>query len=100
MTKSYVTFSEAGIHVDLERFLATDEGRDLVNRVSANKERPMYDEAKMKAQSAEFNAAADLSQAFRSLPPVVDDDYPACRHAYEGALRVFLEACKANGRVV
>lgn len=29
---------------------------------------------------------------------VVDDDYPEVRHDYEGALRKFMRALKANGR--
>jgi NTP pyrophosphatase (non-canonical NTP hydrolase) len=50
-------------------------------------------------QGKEFDALADLAARFRSLPPVVDDDYPECRHRYEGALRAFLAACVANGRM-
>lgn len=52
----------------------------------------------MVLQGDEFRAADALAAALRALPPVVDDDYPAQRHAYEGALRAFLRACAANGR--
>jgi hypothetical protein len=56
--------------------------------------------ARMKPQSDEFDALNALVKAYRNLPAVVDDDYPACRHVYEGAVRTFLAACKANGRGV
>lgn len=54
---------------------------------------------KMNLMSAEFNAAHELSDAFRALPAVVDDDYPEARRRYEGALRTFLLAARANGRI-
>ena len=56
----------------------------------------------MDAQSAEFDAMEKLAAAWRSLTmtAIVDDDYPRVRHQYEGALRAFLTACKANGREV
>lgn len=51
-------------------------------------------------QTAEFDAVAELSNQYRWLcaTPIVDDDYPAVRHRYEGALTTFLRACAANGR--
>lgn len=53
-------------------------------------------------QNAEFFALAKLVKKFEVLMnvPVVDDDYPEYRHYYESALRMFLEACSANGRRV
>lgn len=56
--------------------------------------------ARLKPQSDEFNALDALMKAYRNLPAVVDDGYPACRHAYEGAVRTFLAKCKANGRTM
>jgi hypothetical protein len=52
-------------------------------------------------QKAEFNAADRLATELRRLQmtPIVDDDYPEVRHDYESAVRSFLEACKANGRL-
>ncbi len=49
-------------------------------------------------QKAEFDALRELAKRFIALPCVVDDDYPECRHRYEGALRGFLQACADNGR--
>lgn len=62
---------------------------------------PMTMNARMELQCAEFDAMDVLAKAYGSLQltPIVDDDYPAVRHRYEGALRTFLSACKANGRV-
>jgi hypothetical protein len=53
-------------------------------------------------QSAEFNAMEELAKHWRRIQatPTVDDDYPEVRHGYEGALRGFLAACKANGRAM
>jgi hypothetical protein len=58
-------------------------------------------EAKMQAQSKEFDAVCDLAAAYRliEMTAVVDDDYPHVRHRYESALRALLAACKANGRM-
>lgn len=53
---------------------------------------------RMQLQADEFNAAHKLSQALRSLPAIVDDDYPEGRFNYESALRTFLLACIANDR--
>lgn len=53
----------------------------------------------LQAQKAEFDALDELTKALKNLPPVVDDDYPAARHVYEGKLQTFLEAAKANGRL-
>lgn len=47
-------------------------------------------------QRAEFDAFVALKQAFDALPPVVDDDYPAARHRYEGRIRDFLRAAAEN----
>lgn len=33
------------------------------------------------------------------MTPIVDDDYPEARHDYEAALKDFLVACVANGRL-
>jgi len=55
---------------------------------------------KMQTQRAEFDAADRLAECLRrhNMTPVVDDDYPSVRHDYEGALDVFVETMKANGR--
>lgn len=50
------------------------------------------------AQSAEFDALNTLWNAYRSMPPIVDDDYPEMRHYYERAMRQFVEAITANER--
>jgi hypothetical protein len=52
------------------------------------------------AQNAEFEALDKLMDAARAhnATPVVDDDYPAVRHRYEGALADFIKAMKANQR--
>lgn len=50
-------------------------------------------------QKAEFEAVAKAADAMRRLPPIVDDDYPAKRHAYEGAIRGLVQALAANGRI-
>lgn len=54
----------------------------------------------METQTAEFDALQNLCECWRklTLTAVVDDDYPEMRHYYEGALRAFLLACRANGR--
>lgn len=54
----------------------------------------------MKTQKAEFEAMYKLSNAFRSLPAVVDDDYPEMRERYESTLHEFIEAMRQNGRPV
>ena len=50
-------------------------------------------------QNAEFDTLTKLAERWGTLKqvPVVDDDYPAYRHRYEGALRDFLAAVNANG---
>lgn len=53
---------------------------------------------KMVTQRAEFDAVYDLKKAYDNLPAIVDDDYPAYRHTYEGALCRVTEAMTANGR--
>lgn len=55
--------------------------------------------AKLELQGKEFDALGKLVIAYRNLPAVVDDNYPEMRHYYEGALKTFIEACKANGRI-
>lgn len=57
--------------------------------------------ARMAAQNAEFDAARELSKQMRriELTPVVDDDYPSVRFDYERAVRGFLDAARANGRI-
>lgn len=50
-------------------------------------------------QKLEFITLAAVAKAHAELPPVVDDDYPAARHSYEGALRTFIAALRANGRM-
>ena len=59
----------------------------------------MTSDAKFKLQTAEFDAAAHLSEQYRrlTLTPIVDDDYPQVRFEYDQAVRCFLEACAANG---
>ena len=54
----------------------------------------------MNAQSAEFDAADAFAVALRThnQTPVVDDDYPEVRHAYESALAGLVNAMKANDR--
>lgn len=54
---------------------------------------------RMQLQTDEFDTLARLIQRYKNLPPVVDDDYPEARHYYDSALRDFLEACAANGRL-
>lgn len=53
----------------------------------------------MKAQKAEFDAVAKLCKAYRSLPAIVDDDYPEMRHYYEREVQSVIEAFRANGRI-
>jgi len=52
-------------------------------------------------QNAEFDALTKLAKTWRVLQkvPVVDDDYPAYRHKYEGALQSFIAALRQNGRI-
>lgn len=54
----------------------------------------------MKPQTDEFNALDNLISQYKSLPAIVDDDYPRARHYYESAIKTFLEACKNNGRMI
>lgn len=53
---------------------------------------------KIQLQRAEFDAAFEFREAVNAIGQVavVDDDYPAVRHRYEGALRNLLAAVKAN----
>jgi hypothetical protein len=52
----------------------------------------------LQRQSNEFTALSNLAIAYQQMPVVVDDDYPAGRHKYEGALYDFLEAVFRNRR--
>lgn len=64
--------------------------------------REASEEQRMKTQNDEFDAVDRLAKKWKLLQstPVVDDDYPEVRHYYEGAVRDFLAACKANGRTM
>ncbi|QDJ96265.1 hypothetical protein Xoosp13_78 [Xanthomonas phage Xoo-sp13] len=59
----------------------------------------MSDDA-IKRQRNEFDAVLDLVNAYNSLAPIVDDDYPETRYRYEMALGGLVEAMKANERFV
>lgn len=52
-------------------------------------------------QNAEFDALTKLSDEWAKLQriAVVDDDYPEARHYYESALKTFIAAAAANGRI-
>ena len=56
---------------------------------------------KMERQNKEFDAVQRLTQEYRriQLTPVVDEDYPAVRHGYEGAVYSLIKAFKENGRI-
>jgi hypothetical protein len=56
---------------------------------------------KMQTQRDEFDAAEAFAKALErhNATPIVDDDYPEVRHAYEGALARLIEALKANNRL-
>jgi hypothetical protein len=56
-------------------------------------------ELRLEHQKDEFDSLDELVKAFKALPAIVDDDYPRARHVYDGALRTFLRACMANGRL-
>lgn len=55
---------------------------------------------KLKLQNAELHAADEFAKQLRrhNQTPVVDDDYPMARYAYERALANLLAALKTNGR--
>lgn len=55
---------------------------------------------RMALQRAEFDALTELVEQRRrlSMTMVVDDDYPEVRHQFEGALKNYIDAMKANGR--
>lgn len=53
---------------------------------------------RLEAQKNEFDAVAALAKAFRDLPAVMDDDYPAARWGYEGKVRAVIHAFAVNGR--
>ncbi len=54
---------------------------------------------RLELQKREFETLDMLVEALKRLPPVVDDDYPQMRWAYDRALMEFLRACQANGRM-
>lgn len=58
------------------------------------------DMTRIELQNAEFDALVALTKAYNNLPPVVDDDYPEMRARYETALRTFMFALEANGRMI
>lgn len=51
-------------------------------------------------QNLEFDAVDELMVQWRrlSMTAVVEDDYPAVRHDYEGALSNLVRMMQANGR--
>jgi NTP pyrophosphatase (non-canonical NTP hydrolase) len=53
----------------------------------------------MDSQKAEFDVLDELIKSYKNLPAIVDDDYPAMRHKYEGAMYRFIEAIKNNRRL-
>jgi hypothetical protein len=77
------------------RDYAMDEGRRALAALAERDKRVTA----MQAQSAEFTAVDEFASAYKSLPAVVDDDYPEARHKYESALKTMLDAFKANGRL-
>jgi NTP pyrophosphatase (non-canonical NTP hydrolase) len=67
-------------------------------------QKPVWDaetDRRMALQRAEFDAADKLAIQIRrhSLTAPVDDDYPEVRSDYECALRNFIDALRANGRL-
>lgn len=52
-------------------------------------------------QNKEFDTLTVLAAKWKTLQQVaiVDDDYPEYRHYYESALKDFVDALKANGRI-
>jgi len=54
---------------------------------------------KLRLQRKEFEAVADLAQAYTALPAVVDDDYELFRGRYEKALKELITALLANHRL-
>jgi hypothetical protein len=51
-------------------------------------------------QNKEFDAVVALTEQYRRIActSVVEDDFPSIRHDYEQAIRMLMEALKANGR--
>jgi hypothetical protein len=49
-------------------------------------------------QNKEFEAVRGLAEQYRriTLTPIVDDDYPEVRFAYDQAVRTFIDALKVN----
>lgn len=54
---------------------------------------------KLEPQKNEFDKLDVLIARYKSLPVIVDDDYPRCRHHYESAIKDFIEALKNNKRI-
>jgi hypothetical protein len=52
-------------------------------------------------QNAEFDAAGAVCKALAVVlsVAVVDDEYPEVRHKYDSAVRSFIDALRANGRI-
>lgn len=61
----------------------------------------MIDMTRIDLQNAEFDALEKLIEKYKTLctVAVVDDDYPEYRHYYESALKTFIDALRANGRI-
>lgn len=53
---------------------------------------------RMKTQSDEFDALANLVITWRTQPAIVDDGYPEWRHGFENDLDAFFHAALKNGR--
>lgn len=49
-------------------------------------------------QGDEFDALNNLIEAYKSMPPIVDDDYPRARYVFEGQLYNYVNAMIDNGR--
>lgn len=54
---------------------------------------------RIEAQGKEFDKLEILCQKYRSLPLIVDDNYPEARHYYERALCEFISALRENDRI-
>jgi len=82
------------LHVD-------DRGNNSLksDRYAMSKAHKMID--RLDLQNAEFDALTKLAEEWRKLRQVavVDDYYPEARHYYEGAMKAFVDAITANGRI-
>lgn len=56
---------------------------------------------KLDLQNIEFDRMTKLAEAWTILRKiaVVEDDYPQYRRKYEAAMRDFIDAIRANGRI-